>query len=181
MIVQLSLVTLRCRPPARETQSSGQRSKLEQCRRKNAQKTVLRAEGQTFLALLPRSAAAAAPRVWPPEESQRETRAGKVYHARMARRAQHLRCEGSKRADNKLYKAKSASENILVAAEQLGFAAAGSFSTMTNVWQIALTRALRARRARPQSGLFSCFAAARAACLSTSWLGEFGKIEQCNF
>ena len=35
----------------------------------------------------------------------------------------------------------------------------------------ALTRALRARRARPQSGLFSCFAAARAACVST-WLGE---------
>ena len=35
----------------------------------------------------------------------------------------------------------------------------------------ALTRALRARRARPQSGRFSCFAAARAACVST-WLGE---------
>ena len=36
--------------------------------------------------------------------------------------------------------------------------------------KVALTRALRARRARPQS-LFSCFAAARAACVST-WLGE---------
>ena len=46
----------------------------------------------------------------------------------------------------------------------------------TFVWSIdhrytrclALTRALRARRARPQSG---CVAAARAACVST-WLGE---------
>ena len=40
---------------------------------------------------------------------------------------------------------------------------------------LALTRALRARRARPpevaEKGLFSCFAAARAACVST-WLGE---------
>ena len=37
--------------------------------------------------------------------------------------------------------------------------------------EVALTRALRARRARPQSG---CFAAARAACVST-WLGEAAK------
>ena len=40
---------------------------------------------------------------------------------------------------------------------------------------LALTRALRARRARPpevpEKALFSCFAAARAACVST-WLGE---------
>ena len=45
------------------------------------------------------------------------------------------------------------------------------------VRRVALTRALRARRARPPEVarnrcLFSCFAAARAACVST-WLGEF--------
>ena len=39
--------------------------------------------------------------------------------------------------------------------------------------RLALTRALRARRARPPevAEKFSCFAAARAACVST-WLGE---------
>ena len=39
--------------------------------------------------------------------------------------------------------------------------------------RVALTRALRARRARPPevAEIFSCFAAARAACVST-WLGE---------
>ena len=43
------------------------------------------------------------------QPTRRETRAEPSYHARMARRAQHLRCslrlcEGSERADNKLDK-----------------------------------------------------------------------------
>ena len=37
---------------------------------------------------------------------------------------------------------------------------------------VTLTRALRARAAGPQSGLFSCVAAARAACVISTWLGE---------